>query len=85
MLFFASKFKDGMRVAFKKQRNQIGEINAQVEDALLGIRVVKSFANEDIEKEKFNIGNEKILDIKDEAYSSLAGFSSTTTDRKSVV
>ena len=77
MLFFASKFKDGMRVAFKKQRNQIGEINAQVEDALLGIRVVKSFANEDIEKEKFNIGNEKILDIKDEAYSSLAGFSST--------
>lgn len=77
MLFFASKFKDSMRVAFKKQRNQVGEINAQVEDALLGIRVVKSFANEEIEKEKFNKGNRKFLEIKDEAYSSMAGFTST--------
>ena len=49
-----------MRKAFKKQRNQIGEINSQVEDTLLGIRVVKSFATEELEAEKFEDGNKKI-------------------------
>ena len=52
MLLAAMYFNKRMRRAFKKSRNQIGEINAQVEDSLLGVRVVKSFANEPIETEK---------------------------------
>ncbi|MCC2865769.1 ABC transporter ATP-binding protein/permease [Anaerovorax odorimutans] len=78
MIFFAMKFNNKMRTAFKKSRNQLGEINAQVEDSLLGVRVVKSFANEDIEGEKFKEGNEGFLNVKKEAYRYMAGFQSTT-------
>ncbi len=78
MLVFTRFFKRRMRNAFKKSRVQIGELNAQVEDSLLGVRVVKSFANEPIEKEKFNRGNVKFLDIKKEMYHYMAGFHSTT-------
>ncbi|MCB6993100.1 ABC transporter ATP-binding protein/permease [bacterium 210820-DFI.6.37] len=78
MIFCAMKFNNKMRTAFKKQRNQLGEINAQVEDSLLGVRVVKSFANEEIEEEKFKAGNEGFLNVKKEAYRYMAGFQSTT-------
>lgn len=64
MIFCSTRFNRRMRRAFKRSRNQLGEINAQVEDSLLGIRVVKSFANEDIEKEKFKNGNTEFLDTK---------------------
>ena len=67
-------FNTRMRKAFKEQRNQLGEINSQVEDSLLGIRVVKSFANEDIESEKFEDGNGKFLDTKKMSYFYMAGF-----------
>lgn len=77
MIFFAMKFNHKMRTAFKKSRNQLGDINAQVEDSLLGIRVVKSFANETIEEEKFKEGNEGFLGIKKETYRYMAGFFST--------
>ena len=70
-------FNKRMRKAFKMQRQQIGEINSQVEDNLLGIRVVQSFANEDIEREKFNEGNTKFLSIKKYAYKQMAMFHST--------
>ena len=63
MLVCAMYFNRRMRVAFKKSRVQVGEINAQVEDSLLGVRVVKSFANEDIERGKFSDGNQRFLDI----------------------
>lgn len=71
---FVKFFNTRMRRAFKAQRHQIGEINSQVEDSLLGIRVVKSFANEEIEKDKFEQGNEKFLDTKKNAYFYMAGF-----------
>ena len=71
---FVKFFNTRMRRAFKKQRNQIGEINSQVEDSLLGIRVVKSFANEEIEAEKFEEGNKKFLDTKKVGYFYMAGF-----------
>ena len=51
MIFFAGRYSRKMRTAFKKSKNQIGEVNSQVEDTLLGIRVVKSFANEAVESE----------------------------------
>ncbi|MEG1929983.1 MAG: ABC transporter ATP-binding protein [Anaerovorax sp.] len=78
MIFCSMQFNMKMRTAFKKQRNQLGEINAQVEDSLSGIRVAKSFANEHVEEEKFQQGNEGFLDIKKQAYKYMAGFSSTT-------
>lgn len=66
-----------LRRAFRAYRHQVGEINARAEDALLGIRVVQSFANEDIEIEKFNHSNERFLDIKRSQYKAMAGFFTT--------
>ncbi len=74
IFLFVKFFNSRMRRAFKEQRNQIGEINSQVEDTLLGIRVVKSFANEDIESEKFEEGNKKFLSTKKLGYFYMAGF-----------
>ena len=53
MIFLASKYNRGMRKGFKGQKKQIGNLNSDIEDTLLGIKVVKSFANEDLEIEKF--------------------------------
>jgi ATP-binding cassette, subfamily B, bacterial len=78
MLYFAMKYRVKLRAAFKLQRSQLGEINAHVEDSLLGIRVSKSFANEDIEQERFSEGNALFLDAKRIGYQSMAGFRSVT-------
>lgn len=78
MLFFCKKLNRKMRDTFKKNREQTGVINAQVEDSLLGIRVVKSFANEDIEKAKFEEGNLKFLSIKKLSYKYMGLFQCTT-------
>jgi ATP-binding cassette subfamily B protein len=78
MILCSLSFNSKMRDAFKESRNQIGELNSQVEDSLLGIRVVKSFANEDIENEKFEEGNKGFLQIKKRAYRYMAGFQGTT-------
>lgn len=56
----------------------MGEINAQVEDSLLGIRVVKSFANEPVEMEKFHRGNDEFVRINRCKYLYMAGFNTTT-------
>ncbi len=71
-------FRKRMKNAFKESREQTGLINAQIEDSLLGIRVVKSFANEDVEEEKFNKSNKKLLKIKSKAYHAMGGFQSST-------
>ncbi len=78
MLFFCKHLNRKMRDAFKKNREQTGVINSQVEDSLLGIRVVKSFANEDIEEKKFEEGNQKFLSIKRISYKYMALFQCTT-------
>ncbi|HML46447.1 MAG TPA: ABC transporter ATP-binding protein [Clostridia bacterium] len=78
MLISTRFFNTRMRKVFMESRNQIGEINAQVEDSLLGIRVVKSFANEHVEQEKFAQGNEHFKDIKRRQYLYMAGFSTST-------
>ncbi|MDY6064936.1 MAG: ABC transporter ATP-binding protein [Finegoldia sp.] len=79
MIFVAGTYKTTMRKGFKDQKDQIGEINSNIEDSLLGVRVVKSFANEEMEMEKFQDGNNRFLDIKEETYSSMAGFSTVTS------
>lgn len=67
-------FRNKMKAAFKLQRSQLGEINAKVEDSLQGIRVVKSFANEELEKEKFEKDNKRFLKVKKRAYYFMGGF-----------
>lgn len=78
MIVFASKYNRRMRKGFKEQKRHIGVLNADIEDSLLGVKVIKSFANEDVEIEKFQKGNKKFLDIKSETYSSMAGFNTIT-------
>lgn len=63
--------------AFKHQRNHIGELNARIEDSLLGNRVVRAFANEKIEIEKFNRDNLEFLEIKRKTYKYMAAFQNT--------
>ncbi len=67
-----------LRAAFRKQRFQIGELNAAIEDSLLGERVVKAFAAEEQEKEKFEAGNKTFSDIKTHTYYFMAAFSTST-------
>ncbi|MCR5467677.1 MAG: ABC transporter ATP-binding protein/permease [Lachnospiraceae bacterium] len=68
MFLFAYVMNKKMRLAFRKNRAKIAEINGQIEDNLSGIRVVKSFANEEIENEKFKVGNLGFLDAKKNSY-----------------
>ncbi len=78
MLVCTRWFNKNMRRVFRERRVQTGQLNAQVEDSLLGIRVVKSFAGEDIEKQKFDKGNSIFYKIKKTSYYYMAGFHSTT-------
>ena len=78
MLVLARYFNKKMRAAFKESRHQVGEINAQVEDSLLGIRVVNSFANEPMEIDKFDRGNEEFVRIGRRKYRYMAGYNTTT-------
>lgn len=78
MVMCSLHFRRPMRKCFKDRRTQIGEINACVEDSLLGIRVVKSFANEDIEIQKFEKDNQRLVELKDESYKYMALFQCTT-------
>lgn len=77
MMLLTSHSRRKMRAAFKQQRREIGEINARTEDSLLGIRVVKSFANEDIEREKFNEGSRRFFKSKKNGYRYMASFHCT--------
>ncbi|MGC6175930.1 ABC transporter ATP-binding protein [Lacrimispora sp. 38-1] len=70
-------FNIQVRRAFKHQRNHIGELNARIEDSLLGNRVVRAFANEKIEIEKFNRDNQEFLQIKRKTYKYMAAFQNT--------
>ena len=78
MLVCCYRFNRRMRETFKEARWQVGEINAQVEDSLLGIRVVKSFAQEETEQQKFDEGNRRWLEIKKRNYFWMGGFNATT-------
>ncbi len=68
MLIFAYVCNKRMKLAFKKNREKIAEINSQIEDNLSGIRAVKSFANEDMENHKFQMGNDGFLAAKKNSY-----------------
>lgn len=63
-----------MYTALKESSNKIGDINTQVEDTLAGIRVVKSFTNEEIERKKFAIENNQFLESRRKGYKAEAYF-----------
>ena len=68
ILAFALYLNKRMKRVFKENRVKMADINGQIEDNLSGIRVVKSFANEDIEMRKFKKGNERFLATKRRSY-----------------
>lgn len=76
MALFAWYYNRKMKRAFKRNREKIADINSQIEDSLSGIRVVKSFANEEIEMKKFNQGNKNFVNAKKVSYRYMAGYNS---------
>lgn len=76
MAVYGIYFNRKMKRAFKQRRVTIGEINSQIEDSLSGIRVVKSFANENEEMKKFRKGNEGFVGAKRKSYRYMAGYHS---------
>ena len=79
LIFFGTiYFRRKMRAAFKERRVIAGDVNAQTETALLGIRVVKSFANEELEKEKFNKESTALSLVQRDSYKYMARLNSVT-------
>ena len=78
MVYVCLKLNRRTKKAFAEQRVQIGELNAAIEDSLLGQKVVKAFTNEEMECGKFEKGNRRFLDIKKRAYMYMATFSTAT-------
>lgn len=74
MFLFAFLLNRKMRAAFRRNREKIADINGQIEDNLSGIRVVKSFANEDVENAKFKNGNDGFLAAKKNSYQYMGSF-----------
>ena len=74
MVVFSTHQNLKMRKIFLDNRRKTASINSTVQDSLSGIRVVKSFANEDIEKKKFNKRNEDYLDSKEQSYTAMGKF-----------
>ena len=78
MILICRKLNKKMRETFRSQRVMIGELNARIEDSLLGQKVVKAFANEDIEQEKFEKDNKEFFSIKKLSYKFMGAFATTT-------
>lgn len=79
LIFFGTiYFRRKMRAAFKERRVIAGDVNAQTETSLLGIRVVKSFANEELEKEKFNKESTALSVVQRDSYKYMARLNSVT-------
>ncbi|MDW8801404.1 ABC transporter ATP-binding protein [Clostridium sp. A1-XYC3] len=68
MIYFSYFYNKKMKFIYKKNREKIANVNAQIQDSLSGIRVVKSFSNEEIENRKFERGNMEFLETKETSY-----------------
>lgn len=79
MIFFSALQNKRMQATFLDNRKKIGSINATLQDSLAGIRIVQSFANEDIEREKFHQGNEGFLLSKQDNYRAMGTFQGGNT------
>ncbi len=78
MVIVSSKLSHNFRVATRRQRSQIGALNANVEDSLLGEKVVKAFSAEEHELEKFERDNQLFKEIKKERYYAMANYNMST-------
>ena len=78
MIITMVTFRHTVKRNFADSKKQIANINSQIEDSLLGIRVTKAFAKEELEKEKHNKDNCQYLKLKTERYYSMGRFHSTT-------
>lgn len=77
MFVFSFRQNAKMQETFMENRRKIGDVNASLQDTLSGIRVVQSFANEDIEREKFKRSNEAFLVSKRDNYHCMGSFMSS--------
>lgn len=78
MVVFCFRQNASMQETFMDNRRKIGDINARLQDTLSGIRVVQSFANEDIERKKFHYSNENFVHSRDNNYRAMGKFHSGT-------
>ena len=78
MLVVCTGLNSRMKAAFRRQRQQIGELNARIEDSLLGHKVVKAFTNEEREEEKFEADNQEFFRLKKLGYRYMGAFQTTT-------
>ncbi len=78
MLVVCTSLNIKVKAAFRRQRQQIGELNARIEDSLLGHKVVKAFTNEQREEEKFEIDNQEFFRLKKIGYRYMGAFQTTT-------
>ena len=76
MFVFSFRQNQSMQETFMDNRRKIGDVNSSLQDTLAGIRVVQSFANEDIEREKFKKSNQAFLISKRNNYSCMGNFMS---------
>lgn len=74
MMVYEYYFGHKMHLALRKSRDKIGDLNVQVEDSLSGIRVVKSFTNEEVEEKKFAFANQHFFKSRKEVYKSESWF-----------
>ena len=74
MIFFSARQNARMQETFMDNRRKIGDVNASLQDTLAGIRVVQSFANEDVERKKFRKSNEKLKKKKNSNYRCMGNF-----------
>lgn len=75
MLWFVMKRRKKMEDSFTQVRKRIANVNSQLENSISGVRVAKSFTNEDFEIEKFHEGNQEYSEARSEAYKVMAEFS----------
>ena len=74
MIFFSARQNARMQETFMDNRRKTGDVNASLQDTLAGIRVVQSFANEDVERKKFRKSNENFLQSKNSNYRCMGNF-----------
>ncbi len=79
IIFFAFKMRSSMNSAFKKSREQIAEVNANIETAIAGVRITRAYTAEGTEIDKFNAENEKFKSCRGEAYRAMGLFHSGMT------
>lgn len=68
LAFFALYFNKRLNETYRQNKERVADVNAQVEDTLAGIRVVKSFVNEELEKKKFSYENDRFLESRKSTY-----------------